>query len=184
MSSTQPCCRHPRCLSSEIYIWYLDDATLGGPAESVFFGRTKMCYRVEKIGLEDDPSKCEVFIMSYPVDEFTELVTTLASDLPGLKRTELADMELLGSAIRDQAVKKAIANKLHTYRLTTHRLHQLNTHTGLFLLKNAFSLPRLIFLLRSSPCYRHSDDLAAYDECTRNITESISNVQFDDTGWM
>ena len=82
-----------------------------------------------------------VINMSYPVDEFTELVTTLASDLPGLKRTEFADMELLGSAILDQAVKKAIANKLHTYHLMSHRLQQLVTHSGFFLLKNAFSPP-------------------------------------------
>ena len=39
------------------------------------------------------------------------------------------------------------------------------------------------FLLRSSTCYRHLDVLAAYDKCTRNTTESICNVQIDDTGW-
>ena len=133
------------------------------PRRICFCGRTKMHFRVKKIVLEVNPSKCEVISMSYPVDEFTELATTLASDLPGLKTTELANMELLGAAILDQAVKKAIANKLHTYHLMTNRKQQLDTHTGFFLLKNAFSLPRLLFLLRSSPCYRHSDDLAAYD---------------------
>ena len=92
-------------------------------------------------------------------------------------------MELLGSAILDQVVAKAIANKLHTYHRMTHRLQQLDTHTGFFRLKNMFSLPRLLFLLRSSTCYRHSDDLANYDECTRNTAESICNVQFDDGGW-
>ena len=86
--------------------------------------------------------------MSYPVDKFTELMTTLASDLSGLKMTELAEMELLVSAILDQAVKKAITNKLHTYHLMTHRLQQLDMHTGYFLLKSAFSLPRLLFILR------------------------------------
>ena len=103
--------------------------------------------------------------------------------LPVAATNATSDMELLGSAILDQAVKKAIANKLHTYHLMTHRLQQLDTHTGFFILKNAFSLPRLLFLLRSSPCYRHSDDLAPYDECTRTTAESNFNVQFDDTGW-
>ena len=37
--------------------------------------------------------------------------------------------------------------------------------------------------LRSSPFYRHSDDLAPYDECTSNTAESMCNVQFYDTGW-
>ena len=170
-------------LSSEINIWYLDDATLGGPTESVFADIRKCVTEFKKIGLEVNQSKCEGINMCYPVDEFTELMTTLASDLPGLKRTELADMELLGSAILDQALKNEIADKLHTYLLISLRLHQLDTHTGLFLLKNAFSLPRFLFLLWSLPCYRHSDDIAVYDECTRNTAESFCNVQLDDTGW-
>ena len=169
--------------SSEINIWYLDDATLGGPAESVSADVRKCFTELKKNGLEINPSKCEVINMGYPVDEFTELVTALESDLPGLKITELADMELLGSAILEHAVKKVIANKLHTYHLMTHRLQQLDKHTGFFLLKNAFSLPRLRFLLRSPPCYRYSYDLAPYDECTRNTTELIFNVLFNDTGW-
>ena len=87
-------------------------------------------------------------------------------------------------------MKKAITKTLHTYHLMTHRLHQLDTYTGFFLLKNVFSLPHLLFLLCSSPCYRPSDDLAAYGECTRDrrvnqssTAESICNVQFDHTGW-
>ena len=73
--------------------------------------------------------------------------------------------------------------KLHIYHLMTHRLQQLDKHTGFFVLKNALPLLRLLFLLRSSPCYRHSDDLAPYDECTRNTSVLICNVQFDDTVW-
>ena len=153
------------------------------PSRVCFCGRQKCATEMKKIGLEVNLSKCEVINMSYPVDKFKELVMTLASDPSGLKRTELADMELLGSAILDQAVKKAIANKLHTYHLMTHHLQQLDTHTGVFLLKNVFSLPHLHILLRSSSCYHHSDDLAVYKECTRNTAELIYNVQFDDTGW-
>ena len=78
----------------------------------------KYVTELKKIGLKVNPSMCEISV-SYPVDEFTELVTSLASDLPGLKGTELADMELLCSAIFDQEVHKAIANKLHTALWTT-----------------------------------------------------------------
>ena len=63
----------------------------------------------------------------------------------------------------------------------TQRLQQLDTHTDLFLHRNAFSLPRLLFLLQSYACYRHSDDPADYDECTRISAVSICNVQFDYT---
>ena len=170
-------------LSSKINIWYVDDATLGGPAESDFAVVRKYVTKLKKIGLEVNPSKCEINNMSYPVDEITDVMTTLTSYLAGLKRTEHGDVGLLRSAIIAQAVKKAIASKLRTYHLMTDRLQQLDTHTGFFPLKTAFSLPRLLFLLRSFPCYSHSDDLAPYDECTRSTAESICNVQFGDTGW-
>ena len=39
------------------------------------------------ISLEDNHSKCEIIDMSYPKDEFTDLVMILASDLPGRKKT-------------------------------------------------------------------------------------------------
>ena len=68
-------------LSSEINIWYLDNAILGGPAESVFSDVRKCVTDLNNIGLEVHPSKCEVINMSYPVEEFTELVTTLTPDL-------------------------------------------------------------------------------------------------------
>ena len=59
-------------------IWYLDDSTLVGLAESVFADVRKCVTELKKIGLEVNPSKCEVLNMSYTVDEFSELVTTLA----------------------------------------------------------------------------------------------------------
>ena len=65
---------------------------------------------LKKIGLEDNRSKCETIIISYPVDEFTELVKTASSDHSAIKKTELAAMKLLGSSILHQAVKKAIAD--------------------------------------------------------------------------
>ena len=99
--------------------------------------------QLKKIGLIVNPFKCEVISMSYPVDKFKELVTTLASDFPGLKSTELADMDLLGSAILDQAVKKAIANKLHTDHLMAHRpqlLQQTRTRVYFFSIMHSHSL--------------------------------------------
>ena len=103
-------------LSSEINICYLGDTTLDGPDVRNCVTKSK------KICLQVNPSKCEINDISYPDDEFTEQVTTLASDLSGLKWTELADVELLGSTILQQAEKKAIPNKLHNYHPMTHRL--------------------------------------------------------------
>ena len=90
-------------LSSKVNIWHLGNTTLDGPAESVFEDMHKCVTELKKICLKVNPSKCEIINTSHPVYKFTKLMTTLALDPPGLKRTELADMELLGSAILNQA---------------------------------------------------------------------------------
>ena len=110
--------------------------------------------------------------------QLTSLQSCVISSRP-LKDT-ISSYRALRFSDSRKAVKKAIANKLHTYNLMIHRLQQLDTLTDLFLHRNAFSLPRLLFLLRSFACYRHSVD---YDECTRITAVLICNVQFDDTDW-
>ena len=64
--------------SSKKHIWYLDDATSSGQAESVFADVKKCVTELKKIGLKGNPSKCDVINMRYQVDEFTKLVMTLA----------------------------------------------------------------------------------------------------------
>ena len=59
----------------------------------------------------------------------------------------------------------------------------LDGHPGLFLLKNAFFLPRLLFTLRCAPCHHHPELLAEYDEVTRSTTEALCNIHFDDNSW-
>ena len=63
------------------------------------------------------------------------------------------------------------------------RILLLDGHPGLFLLKNAFSLPRLLFTLRSAPCHHHPELLSEYDVITRSTTEALCNIHFDDNSW-
>ena len=63
------------------------------------------------------------------------------------------------------------------------RIHLLDGHPGLFLLKNASSLQRLLFTLRFAPCHHHPEFLAEYDEVTRSKTEALCNIHFDNNSW-
>ena len=51
------------------------------------------------------------------------------------------------------------------------------------MLKNAFSLPRLLLTLRSAPCHHHLELLSDYDVITRSTTEASCNIHFDDNNW-
>ena len=53
-------------------------------------------------------------------------------------------------------------------------------YSGLFLLKNAFFLPRLLQTLRTVKCRHHPELLAKCHEVTCSTTEVLFNVHFDD----
>ena len=64
----------------------------------------------------------------------------------------------------------------------TENLSLLDRHRAYFLLKNCFSMPKLMYLLRSSNTFRHPDILADFDE-PQICATYICNVSFDDIGW-
>ena len=49
-----------RMVASPLNVWYLDDATIGGPVESVVSDLTRIISRLEAIGLSLITGKCEV----------------------------------------------------------------------------------------------------------------------------
>ena len=60
----------------------------------------------------------------------------------------------------------------------------LHMHDALILLRNSFSIPKLLHILRTSPAFL-SPALATYDESLQSIVSSITNIQFepDDPAW-
>ena len=89
-------------------------------------------------------------------------------------------MELLGTPILADATICCIVKKMSEHKRMNDRILLLDGHPGLFLLKNAFSLPRLQHTLRSAPCRNHPELLAEYDVITRSTTEALCNIHFDD----
>ena len=45
-------------------------------------------------------------------------------------------------------------------------------------------MPRLMYLLRSSPTSQYPDLLADFDDCLKSCATYICNVLFDDIGWI
>ena len=53
-------------------------------------------------------------------------------------------------------------------------LQLLSAH-ALILLRNCFALPKLLYVLRTAPCFR-SSTLETYDDCLREILSSVTNT--------
>jgi hypothetical protein len=55
-------------------------------------------------------------------------------------------------------------------------------HGTLFLLRTRFSLPKLLYTMRCSPCF-DSSIIARYDEGIRDTLEIVLNVQLSEYAW-
>ena len=170
-------------VESELNVRYLDDVMIGGSPESVL-SDVQMCISgLKRIGLIVNQKKTEIINVGLAAGEFSRVVSSFNELLPEIKVTELTKMELLGCPILTDATICYIVKKLSEYKRMNDRILLLDGHPGLFLLKNAFSLPRLLPTLWSAPCHHHPEVLAEYDVMTRSATEALCNNHFDDNSW-
>ena len=55
----------------------------------------------------------------------------------------------------------------------------LDSHYGSFIMKNCFSLPKLIYFLRTCTCFNHPALLERYDKTIHEGLSIVCNVNFD-----
>ena len=140
-----------------------------------------MLPRLNDIGLEINPSKSEIININSTT--FHRDIEAIEQLLPGVRVTAPKDLVILGSPIDAAAIKEHINAQTNTFLLMIDRLSQIDPHPALYLLRNCFSLPRLLYLLRSSPSYNLQDQLTVFDNVMKEGSERICNVAFDNTGW-
>lgn len=68
--------------------------------------------------------------------------------------------------------------------LELNRITKLGSHQAFFLLRHSFTIPRLTYTLRTTPCWRAMDSLDVYDQLLRISLEGIINCQLDFGAWM
>ena len=82
-------------------------------------------------------------------------------------------MELLGSA----------EIRLEQIATFSQSLQGLCSHHRLFLLKHCVGIPRLLYMIRSSPCFLTPEALRNIDASFRQFLTETLNVQLDDKAW-
>ena len=164
--------QHSLHLSADFQALYLDDVTLAGNCQDLIHD-IQIMKEAEDLGLTLNASKCEIIS-----SDMTTCGTLLVS-LPGAVLVPPGQAQLLGSPIGDDScVSAAIGEKVEALRRLGERLKLLSTHDALVLLRNCFALPKLLYTLRTSPCFR-STTLPTYDDCLRGILGSVINTQLE-----
>ena len=172
-----------RSISSPLNIWYLDDASIGGPPDAVFRDLARIIPALSAIGLELNSNKSEIINLDSIDTDFAQAVDDARSFLPSLHVTDHEDLSILGSPIHSKTVIKFVEERCNVLTSVIERLKLIDSHPALFLLCNVLALPRLLFTLRSAPCYALTSSLQNFDEIVRCAAESICNVIFDGPGW-
>jgi len=165
-------------LSSEFCVMYLDDITLGGSPEAILHD-LEVIQSFEGIGLYLNNQKSEI-ISGDPVT-----IGTIMEDLPGARVVDPSEACLLGSPIgNENSVSTTLQMKVNSLTIMGARLEHFSAHDAMLLLRNSFAIPKLLYLLRTSPCFQ-SPIIMSYDESLKSIVSSVTNIQFtaDDPAW-
>ena len=100
------------------------------------------------------------------------------SSFPSLKITHPEGAIFLGSPIGGTpALDAVIRSKIDKLRLLGERIKFLQAHDALCLLRSAFTIPKLLSLLRTAPCFQ-SQLLSEFDSL-----ESFCNISLNDLTW-
>ena len=172
-----------RSISSELNIWFLDDATIGGPAETVLADLENIIPKLREIGLTVNDAKCELLLLNHPEDQQDRIIEQFRTVLPHVQVPELESWTLLGAPLSEAAIGPALNMKEAALRRMVEKLRVLDPHQALVLLKNCFSIPKLLYILRTSPTFKNIPDLETIDNTIKSAVSSITNIDFTEENW-
>ena len=146
-------------LRGEFGVFYLDDGTLGGSLEEVLRD-VRMVERVAgDMGLQLNHRKSEIIC-----DDPATRQSMLAA-FPQFCVVSQDHATLLGSPVGNsvEGIEDAIGAKTSALAVMGDRLRLLHAHDGFCLLRNAFTLPKMLYTLRTAPCFL-SSQLQKFDD--------------------
>ena len=165
-------------MKSEFCVLYLDDLSLGGDVDTLRDDlQTVHC--LESLGLSLNTSKSEI------IADNTTTYDILVSSLPNSHYVHPSSASLLGSPLGDlDCVSTSIHAKVSDLSVVGDRLQSLTAHDSIILLRYSFAIPKLMYILRTAPCFL-SSVLGEYDQCLCSIVSNITNVSMSitDAAW-
>ena len=161
----------------ELTSGYLNDFGLGDQLSHLGRRIHDLESEALKLGLTLNHAKCEVFGLS-PSDVITWRDLGLNFII-----TERRDATFLGAPLSPEGVESAIAEQGSRVRALTPRLCKMASHEAFHLLKTCFAVPKVQYLLRSTPAFA-AVAVADLSVAIREALSAVTNIQLDDTSWL
>jgi hypothetical protein len=167
-------------IETEVNIWFLDDGNFAGPYKEVLIAFQYLMAESAKIGLEVKPTKCELVFLGNPSEEKLSEILAAFKAVCDVVVTEKDDLIMLGAPLGHRAAVTCLSSKKDDLDRIVERLKSIDSHYALFLLKNCFYMPKLLYFLRTAPCYKEEELLEAFDSTIVDALETICNVKLDE----
>ncbi len=111
-------------------------------------------------------------------------MSSILTSFPTLHPSDPRHAIFLGSPVGGiEAIEDTIEAKVADLQRLSERLPLLEAHDSLCLLRSAFAIPKLLYILRTAPCFL-SPSLDRFDGLQRSLIESICNIQLSDASWI
>ena len=90
---------------------------------------------------------------------------------------------MLGFPITLDALPSSFESKFGCNQILSSRLETLFAHDAFYQLRHCFAIPKLIYLLRTSPSWRVPGLLEKFDELIRTSLQTITNINISSSAW-
>ena len=99
---------------------------------------------------------------------------------PDLCKVDPKDAVLLGSPIGQSAsIDAAITSRVEALKFMGHRLTHFRKHDALILLRHSFAIPKILYILRTAPCFS-SPCLESFDQELCSIVGAVVNISLEE----
>jgi len=165
-----------KSLDAEFLAGYLDDVSIGDTVPRLISQVRALEVAASAIGLQLNQAKCEIIGLDPSQSKFWKA--------SGLDFVEVGvdDSTLLGSPLALVSTNASLLSSRLQLARIRNRLLKLPAHEAFFLLKSSLGIPKIQFLLRSSPCFL-SPEVILLDNDIRDLLASILNVRLDTIAW-
>jgi len=119
---------------------------------------------LSSVGLEINNSKCELLIVNNTTSQGrSETIKFFQEEFPTISIPALNLWQLLGSPLHQDSTPLHLEAKTKMLGNIIENLELIEPHQAFLILKNCLSIPKLIYLLRSAPCFKCKKELEVFD---------------------
>ena len=164
-------------LESKINLWYLGN--LSDDYQTVLKDLKKLLLK-ERSDLKLNPQNVSFFPGDITEKRRSTTLASFQKLCPGIKTPKKDELIFRGSPLGPKSQADLLEKKINELEKVNGIVEKLDAHYDFFMLKNCFSLPKLLYFLRTSTCLNHPAFLEKYDKTVRDGLSKVCYVNFDD----